>query len=804
MLLQSSMSSREPRLRPSLQDSPLARYGVAVLSSGLAILIRELLTPVWGTNFPFLTLFPAALVSSWYGGLGPGLITAALSALAAVYFWIPPTYSFAIAHLADAVGLLLAVGLMLLIVLLTDAVARTNAALQHEIAERHRMDATLRDKDLHLQHSEERLRLAFAAARMGYWDCNLLTGSLVRSETAEALFGVAPGTLANTTDAFLPYVHPDDRLRALDGMARTIAEGEAAEEYRVVWPDGSVHWLATRAQTFYDAAGRAVRMIGVNLDITARKQIEEALRQSEARFRVALQRLRSHIENSPLAVIEWDNELQVCQWSPRAERIFGWQAAEVLGKRRQDWRFVAEDDDARVQQAIDPFLTSTQTDAVVPWEVHENHNYTKDGRALQCEWYNSFLYDESGRLTSILSLVQDITARKQAEETLRLSEERFAKAFQAIPDAAVIYRDDGTLLDVNQQWERLFGYRREEALGQTSLDLHLYVNPADRPSLLALSEQQGSLRDSEVAVRRRSGEVRQISISTERISVQGEPCALAILRDITEQKAAAAALAQKTAALERSNAELQQFAYVASHDLQEPLRMVATFVDLLARRYQGNLDTEAEQFIAYAVEGAKRMKSLIDDLLAYSRIGTQEELYDLVDCEEVLQHTLQTLRLAIEERQAVITHVPLPVVRAGEMQVALLLQNLLSNALKFCNAAPPRIHVSAQPRGAEWLFSVQDNGIGIDPQYAERIFVIFQRLHTRKEYPGTGLGLAICKKIIEQQGGRIWVESELGKGATFFFTLPGNEAVGSMDSLNGGGKGEKDLRGGRGGYGSHN
>src|SRR6185369_12726498 len=208
-------------------------------------------------------------------------------ALAAAYLWIPPTYSFAIAQPADAVGLLLAIGIMLLIVFLTNALARTNAALQHEIAERHRMDATLRDKDLHLQHSEERLRLAFAAARMGYWDRNLLTGSLIRSETSEALFGVAPGTLANTTDAFLPYIHPDDRLRALDGMARTIAEGEAAEEFRVVWPDGSVHWLATRAQTFYDATGRAVRMIGVNLDVTARKPIEEALRQSEARFRVA-------------------------------------------------------------------------------------------------------------------------------------------------------------------------------------------------------------------------------------------------------------------------------------------------------------------------------------------------------------------------------------------------------------------------------------------------------------------------------------------------------------------------------------
>jgi light-regulated signal transduction histidine kinase (bacteriophytochrome) len=242
--------------------------------------------------------------------------------------------------------------------------------------------------------------------------------------------------------------------------------------------------------------------------------------------------------------------------------------------------------------------------------------------------------------------------------------------------------------------------------------------------------------------------------------------------DITARKQAEETLRYQAAELQRSNEELQQFAYVASHDLQEPLRMVTSYMQLLAQRYQGTLDAEAEEFIGYAVEGARRMKSLIDDLLAYSRVGTRREPFVPVDCKEVLQQTLQDLRFAIEESEAVITYDPLPVVRASKLEFALLLQNLLSNALKFRTAESPRIHLSAQQRSIEWLFSVQDNGIGIDPQHAERIFVIFQRLHTRQEYPGTGLGLAICKKIVDRHGGRMWVESTPGQGATFFFTLP--------------------------------
>ncbi len=232
------------------------------------------------------------------------------------------------------------------------------------------------------------------------------------------------------------------------------------------------------------------------------------------------------------------------------------------------------------------------------------------------------------------------------------------------------------------------------------------------------------------------------------------------------------ALAKKTTDLARSNADLQQFAYVASHDLQEPLRMITSYVQLLARRYRSKLDADADEFIAYAVDGASRMQSLINALLSYSRLETKTKEFVPVDCQAVFERVVINLKPTIEESGATVTSEPLPRVKGDPTQLAQLFQNLIGNGIKFRGQKPPLIQVSADRNESHWLFTVRDNGIGIDPQYAERIFVIFQRLHTKAEYPGTGIGLAICKKVVERHGGAIWVESRVNEGSTFYFTIP--------------------------------
>jgi len=244
-----------------------------------------------------------------------------------------------------------------------------------------------------------------------------------------------------------------------------------------------------------------------------------------------------------------------------------------------------------------------------------------------------------------------------------------------------------------------------------------------------------------------------------------------LVKEIAERKLAMAALAAKEEKLQRSNTELEQFAYVASHDLQEPLRMVGSYTQLLSRRYKGKLDQDADEFIAFAVDGVTRMQRLINDLLRYSRVGTKGREPEPTDSGTVLERALANLKVTIEDNKATVTHDPLPVVMADDRQLEQLFQNLVGNAVKFHGSEPPLVHIRAERSNGGWMFAVKDNGIGIEPQYFDRVFQVFQRLHTRAEYAGTGIGLAVCKKIVERHGGRIWVESEPGKGTSFLFTL---------------------------------
>jgi PAS domain S-box-containing protein len=315
------------------------------------------------------------------------------------------------------------------------------------------------------------------------------------------------------------------------------------------------------------------------------------------------------------------------------------------------------------------------------------------------------------------------------------------------------------IIHLGNRSERVFGQRELQLLEAIGEQAGIAIQKArlyeeSRQAQTALEEKAAELARSNTDLQHSAQEVKAAKEKLERVN---------------------SVLTVQAAELSHSNTELEQFAYVASHDLQEPLRMVASYVQLLARRYKGKLDSEAEEFIGFAVDGSKRMQDLIQALLAYSRIGTKGRQFAPTDCEVVLQIALKNLQIAIEDSQARITHDPLPTVMGDATQLGQLFQNLIGNAIKFRGEKLPAVHVAAQPQGKDWLFSFRDDGIGIDPQYAERIFVIFQRLHTKEEYPGTGIGLALCRKIVERHGGRIWVESEPQSGSTFRFTLSAEE-----------------------------
>jgi PAS domain S-box-containing protein len=369
-------------------------------------------------------------------------------------------------------------------------------------------------------------------------------------------------------------------------------------------------------------------------------------------------------------------------------------------------------------------------------------------------------------------LITQMQERKQVEQALRESEDLYRDLVECSQYLICTHDLRGQILSVNQEGARLLGYDKTDLVGKNIRDL---IAPKFRDEFASYVDtiQKYRVAKGLMKIRTAAGEYRIWEYhNTLRTEGVASPVVRAIAHDITERKAVERALREKTEDLARSNEDLEQFAYVASHDLQEPLRTVTSYVQLLAKRYKGKLDADADEFIGFAVDGAVRMWNLVNDLLTYSRVGMRNNGFEPTDSEAAFTQSVNDLKVAIDENGALVTHDPLPRVMADHLQLGQLFRNLIGNAVKFRGSEPPRIHISASRTGNGWTFSVRDNGIGIAPEYAERIFVIFQRLHHREEYVGTGIGLAVCKKIVERHGGRIWVKSEVGKGATFYFILP--------------------------------
>jgi PAS domain S-box-containing protein len=404
---------------------------------------------------------------------------------------------------------------------------------------------------------------------------------------------------------------------------------------------------------------------------------------------------------------------------------------------------------------------------------------TKSGGKRIVSWNSINRVDAAGSIVEVIGFGNDVTERRLAEQALKRSEERYALAQRAANIGSWDWNIETGDLHWSERIEPMFGFGPGEFAGTYEAFVER-LHPDDR-AFVQEAVRASVEEDKEYAIEHRiiwpDGTLRWLAETGDVFrNAEGKAVRmLGVVQDITGRKLAEERLRHTLAELERSNAELERFAYVVSHDLQEPLRMVSSFTQLLARRYRGRLDKDADEFIGFAVDGTRRMQRLLNDLLVYSRVTTQAKPLERTDLKSVLAQVLENLQLAIEEAGATITHDALPTVEADETQLIQLFQNLIGNALKFRGEQPPHIHVAATPQGGGWIFSVRDNGIGIAPDQQERIFEIFQRAHDRSKYAGTGIGLAICKRIVERHGGRIWVESQPETGATFSFTLVAQE-----------------------------
>jgi PAS domain S-box-containing protein len=563
---------------------------------------------------------------------------------------------------------------------------------------------------------------------------------------------------------FSRFFPPDDiKSGRPQEILRLAAENGLYEDQGVrVRKDGTRFLIRSTITASRTAAGELSGFNAISRDLSGTKE-------SEAKY-------RGLMEAAPDAMVVVNQGGEIVLLNVQAEKQFGYRRDELLGQKVTNIipegfaeRLIADDLRSEKDALAQQIGTGIELVAL-----------RKDKSEFPIEIMLSPLESADGTL--VTAAIRNISVRKEAEKFLAQMEGKYRGLLEAAPDAMVVVNQAGEIVLLNIQAEKQFGYRRNELLGQKVKNIipegfaERLVADGLRSKADAMAQQIGT--GIELHGRRKDGSEFPIELMLSPLASDNGILVTSAIRDITKRKKAEVHLMQKMDELNRSNEELGQFAYIASHDLQEPLRMVASYTQLLARRYKGKLDSDADEFIAFAVDGASRMQRLIQDLLLYSRVQTKGMELRETSSEEAFERALQNLRGSIQESGAVVTHEALPNVQADEMQLAQLFQNLVGNAIKYQGSGIPKIHVSAKMNGGnKWMFSVKDNGIGIDAQYFDKIFGMFQRLHKREEFAGTGIGLAICKKIVERHGGNIAVESQPGHGSTFSFALEDSQST---------------------------
>ncbi|HEY0466074.1 MAG TPA: PAS domain-containing protein, partial [Polyangiaceae bacterium] len=564
------------------------------------------------------------------------------------------------------------------------------------------------------------------------------------------------------SEAWSGTVHPEDIAATRSALDRALA-GTASFDvtFRVLIPRAEVRHVRSAASVFRDSSGKPLRVLGAGWDVTAEMAAQERLRINEARWDLAL-------EGTGDGVWDYDLVKNEIFLSQRSKELLGYAPDALLDAKNKD-RLVHPEDRARVAESMERYIKGE-----TPLFECEYRRLCGDGSYL---WILArgrvIARDAAGKPLRIVGTHRDIAERRQAQEALQNREALLREFITHTPAAIAMLDRQMCYVQASRRWLSDYKLSGEDIIGRCHYDV--FPDIPERWKEIHRRVLAGAVEScAEDPFPRADG-------GTEWLQWEARPWREAggqiggvifFTQVITERKELGMRLEAQNRQLASSNAELEQFAYVASHDLQEPLRAVAGCTQILAQRYRGRLDGDADELVAHIVDGSARMKALIEDLLSLSRVSSQAVPLRPVDTAEAFRRAMTHLQGRVAEQGAQVSTDSLPLVRGDFTQLVQLFQNLIGNALKYRRAGvTPRVTVTAQSSATEHEFRVTDNGIGIESQYFDRIFGVFQRLHTRDEYPGTGIGLAICRKIVERHGGRIWIESTTGDGTTFHFTL---------------------------------
>jgi PAS domain S-box-containing protein len=638
----------------------------------------------------------------------------------------------------------------------------------------------IQEQTVALRDSEEQLRIALEASRTGTWNWNIRNNTVSLDEYSHTLYGLQPGGFGGSYDHFLSLVHPEDRTGVTYAVTQAIdKKTDFNSEFRVVWPDGSVHYLAARGKAFYDDGGQPIRMSGVTLDITERKYAEEI-----RSFLAAI------VDSSDDAIIGKSLEGKILSWNSGAQRMFGYTEAEMIGQ--SVLRLVSPErpeEEGRILKAIREGQI----------RHYETLRVRKDGQPIDVSLTVSPIRNARGEIIGGSSISRDVTERKRVEQALERQAAVLREQAQMLDLANVMARDiDDHIILWNSGMEKMYGWSKSEALGKVSHELLRAKLPQPMETIHSALIRDGHW-EGELVHFRKDG--RPISVASQwvvHIGENGQPAAiLEINNDITERKQAEdqvlrmnveleQRVQERTAELTAANREMEAFTYSVAHDLRAPLRHIDAFSKILHEDFSESLPSEAQRYLDNIRNGSRNMSRLVDDLLNLARVGRQELKRQRTQLGTLVDEVLTDLKRETQGRAIEWRIHPLPAVDCDSGLMKQVFANLLANAVKYTR---PRnvavIEVGHMKMDGDTAVFVRDNGVGFNMKYADKLFGVFQRLHRAEDFEGTGVGLATVDRIVRKHGGSIWAEAAIDKGATFYFTVAGldknTEEIGALE-----------------------